>query len=351
MLTSEALGLMESIAIPFQELGTWNKKCTIKGFVQKTYRTDVMFRDMVYGFLDLVQTDTYIYNYDTTPEVVESCREYRHRFVVISLDGDYVLCMFKIVDPLGGDKRYVSLYRPVSLNRNAANEIQVLREFATISCVKSVICISEQYDADYYSNNYFNTLESYQRLLKEKGTRFRKVATLEKIIQCRVEDCCDEMLLYHIEFLNREWESWKDGKHCNNSADLNIARELNKGDSVQVWTYWYGDKIVAYQLIINTGEKRAVIYACKAISAWSLESVQEYLFCDKETANFIKRNIVRYTNYKVFEDFLVSGQYFAVYDLGDRKQPGMIEAKSSMFKRCTYYTREPIDTYLTESVG
>lgn len=342
--------LMEEVAIPVSNIDYW-KDYKVPDFVEHTYRIDIMFRGLVYKFLDLVQSVGYVYNYDTVPEIVESCREYRNRFILLKNDGDYILCLFKVVDPLGGDKRYVSLYRPISLRRNTDSELEVIRKFGEVRCVKGVICISEQYDSSYYSDNYFNTLESYQQLLKDKGTRFRKVASLENLVTCRKERYCDDLLLHNIEFLNKKWESVKVGQHCNNRADLRMAKTINSGDGLEVMTYWYQDSIIAYQLLVHTGNRHLTIYACKSISAWPLEEVQEYLSCSKEIANLVKRNIVRYTDYRLFEDCLVSGEYDAVYDLSDRKLKGMIEAKRSIFNRCIYYTRMPVSEYLEKERG
>jgi uncharacterized membrane protein len=282
-------------------------------------------------------------DYNICPEYGEVTKNYRFRFMIVKDNQEYILLIFKVVDPRTASiANYFTLgYEPISLEGGSIiYTMKVLQQYESI---KSVVVISEEKGS--FNNNYFNMLKDFQEMDKSTWRSKNGVNKLSKLITFS----CDESLpgiQEGVEIITQVWNQVKHEK-VPVKYDTRLLDMAMKGDNIKVFTFWYKDVMVAFSLGIIMLDKFISLETTRTINIAGQEFLSEYLNeSDQDIVKLITKRLGAFVQYTMSKYCLRDNPYEAVYYYGDGGDKGLREFKRVFYKNIIYYTRVPMSDYI-----
>jgi hypothetical protein len=305
---------------------------------------DMKVKDVLEAFFyKVMQSPDKMGDYNICPEYGESSGNYRFRFVIIKVDGDYVLATFKILDPRTSKipNYFIISYPLISYNGNSDNEVKVLEAFKLYSsCVKAVISFSNE--GDFYNNNFYNMLKDFKEMDKSAWRSKKGINKLSKLIDFKTgsEDIVgfEEAMVS----LSTEWARIKKKKFSHKS-DVNLIHMARKSDNIKVFSFWYKGILVGFSIGVIMLEKYICLVTTKTISIGDYEYLSKYLGEEDESiVKSMNKHLGSYVQYEIHKWCLAENGLEAVYYYGDVRSKSLREFKTDYYKNIIYYQRVPL---------
>lgn len=331
---------IDSLSIPLVDFSK-NSDKTYKYLFNNSIHIEMAYKDVLSEFYSKVMENNpeCMGDYNILPEYGEASKNYRFRFMIFKVEDDYVLVLYKIVDPRTASiKNYFTVsYPPISLNGKSTDEVvNVLKQYPDIKYI-----VSFSTEDDFTNNNYYNMIENFREMDKSGWRSKRGVNRLRDIIRfdTRSEDI--PMIEEYVTDVTREWNKLK-GKTASVRSDLNLIKMARKTDSVRVYSFWYKDKIVGFSIGIDIIGKYLGLITTKTVSVGDDEYLANYLGeDDMDLVRYMRKHIGSYVQYAMHKEILQEMGYKAVYYYGDTRSKTLRIFKMDYFKNRIFYKRVP----------
>lgn len=339
---------IDSLSIDIQELQN-NPDKSYHFLLDNSLHIEYQYKDVLEAFYRKVMLDPFrMGDYNICPEYGDVTKNYRFRFMIVKDREEYILLIFKVVDPRTASiANYFTLgYEPISLDGGSA--LPTLRVLQQYESIKSVVVISEEKGS--FNNNYFNMLKDFKEMDKSTWRSKNGVNKLAKIIGFS----CDENLsgIYDgVETITAVWNKVKHEK-VPVKYDTRLLDMAMRGDNIKVFTFWYNGIMVAFSLGIEMLNKFISLETTRTINIAGDEFLTKYLHeSDPSVVKLIRKHLGAFVQYSMSKYCLEHGRYEAVYYYGDGGDKGLREFKRVFYKNIIFYTRVPMADYIKLQEG
>lgn len=320
-------GVTDSVS-SLLDISTQLKICH-KGIVEEFYDKNIKSPDDMIDFDSLCEYSDYMNNY-------------RYRFIILHIKGDYVLFNLKLMDPIGAE-RYFYIREPKSLNGDIDSVKESLNIIKKFSCIKYVYH-NDKDDRNYVLNNYYNTKDSCSFLFKSKWKSRRGINKLSKELSVETTNIFNELCIPEMEYITKAWVKNRK-KSTNTKPFKNLRRIMSQNDKTYLTTVRYKDKLVAFDVSSIVCDRYAYSFSSKNIS-FDNKFIMDYCGCSEKVADLMRRYLVSFLIYSIHDFFINNMNLEGLFYSGDRKDNRLKEFKTAHFKEVVFYNRTELDEYI-----
>ena len=330
---------IKSLAISFDKFKEIFVNENLNNVVSDTHHVEMKNRDVLFKFFSLYMTTPDRVGYTHCyPEAGQSSSNYRYRFVIVSINEDYVLSYFKMADNRRGH-RYIQFYPPISLSGKRENEYFLVESLKSDGIKSDVRLFTTEKTSDkYIFNNYFNTKESSLFFFENKWKGKNQIKKFEQIHGLSVEfhNVCDEKTFNDVIGLYEIWESVKKQK-SDKKYDKKLFKMMNEYDTISLMTIKINGHLIAFSAGFDFVNNFFIIQTEKHVSVCEAEFIKQYACVDDETASLIKKRLSAYIQYKSHEHYIKDLGKDALFYEGDVHMNNLAKYKSMFYKHCVCF--------------
>lgn len=289
-----------------------------------------------------------MYQYVLNPEWGEASGNYRMRYMVVSIDSDFVLVPLKVMDPMGKGRYFSISMELISNEGKIKNILKVLEVFKLYSCIQFIMLPGNFSGKEVYMNNYFNTLEEFNQMNRsvwksKKGVnKMSNIITLETDYPVEYAEAC-------VKQVDDLWNAQKKSEKkvtLPAKVDITLTKMWGRYQGMFLYLYFYKGVILGYSLGVTTCEKYISLLSTKSLTQLPLEQLSEYLNePDLEVVKQIQKFLGAYIQYTIHKDILLDKEYPALYYYGDVHSKSLQEFKQDYYKRIINYYKVSLQEY------
>lgn len=339
-----------TIGTPLSTLKTSDK--SYRWLVDNSTKINLSSKSTVDKFYKIYMTDdTKMYRYIINPEFGQVSSNFRMRYLLISVDNDFVFVPLKIIDLMGRGESYITIsMEPISQNSNKQSIIKVLEVLKEFPCIRFVVR-NETEEKDALDNNYYNVRDAYDHMNKSKWRSKRGVNILDSLIDFKYEAEKDSSVIEDVYKVNQIWDEIKIANKMNNfsfpnkNMDKKLATLACGGGATHIYTFSYKGKMIGYSIPIMVSDKYVVLMSTKQITA-DYKVLADYIGEDTEELYKIYRHMSSYMQFKIHQDVFERLGLQAIYNFGDVNIPGLRAFKLDYYKSIIYYNKYSLEDYI-----
>ena len=279
--------------------------------------------------------------YLLNPEWNECCAQFRSRYIVVSVDDDFVFVPLKLNQSSSLSWWFDVSFKPVSILGRKSSVLQTLNVLSEHS-VKNVI-VGEDAKGEAADNNYYNTAEDFCSWMDKSNWRSKYgVNKLSRIVEFRNEWYGG--IESDVKECGEIWNRCRKERgrlKCSIRGDVKCVQ--NRMSSL-CYTFFCNGKIAGY-MIPFVFDRCAAIEATKSIG-FGIDFCRERFRVGETEAKLLSAKLGRYMQYEMHKDLLQNRKLDAVYYYGDTGNGHLREFKESIFKHRIWYNKYPIKDYI-----
>ena len=271
----------------------------------------------------------------------ECCRQFRSRYVIISIKNDYVFVPLKLHQVPYRSWYYTITMKPVSVNNRLENELSVIQVLSDY-CIDGVV-IGEDKEENAVDNNYYNTAEDFHSWMDKCKWRSKHgIKKLSSLIEFRNEwyDGAESDIIE----CGTEWVRQKKLLGLQPKSIKNAELFAKRRKSPFFYSFFYKGKMIGYMLP-SVFEKCAMIEVSHSIAS-NIDYCKDVLGFNEQNANLAFKQFGRYMQYKMHKDFFDAKNFDAVYYCSDIGWAGLKDFKTMNFRRKFWYNQYSMKEYI-----
>lgn len=263
-----------------------------------------------------IQTPSDMYRFVNCVEYNSAVRNYRQRFMVVSVGSDRVFVPLKVVQAaaLASDpenKLYFQIsHRPISMSGSDDNIELVLDALKSLKCVHTYVL--PEVEGEPLDANFYNTRDSWVFMDENKWKRKRKINLLSDVIEVGTSADIEE-----INRLSDYWLSLKRAKnrkfHYLKMTDPKLFdMHCRYPGSVMFHTFRYRGILIGYVFINDVVGKYVSILSRKNCCS-SVPELEGYLGFSDENTRHINSNLGSWIEWWMHRHYLSELDYDAIF--------------------------------------
>ena len=299
-----------------------------KGLFDRFYSTRIHSPTDMYRFVNCIE-----YN--------SAVRNFRQRFIVVTVGSDRVYVPLKMVQAAGlatdpEKKIYFQIsHRPISLSGSDDNIEQVLDAFKSLKCVHTYVL--PYVPGDVVDANFYNTRESWMFMDTNRWKRKRKINLLSGLIEVGSGATIDE-----IHRLSDYWYTLKKSRNRKFSyfkpTDMKLFDlHCRYPESVMFHSFRYLGVLIGYVFINDVVGKYVSILSRKNCCS-TVTELERYLGFSDVNNNHINSNLGSFIEWWLHRHYLTELDYGAVFSYSAR-DTSLRKFKSEHFKNKIVYNK------------